>query len=154
MRKNFGEFDCCGHKYDAYTSINLHDSPSLIPSPTQMDSLTGRKVCGEVGTGAASLTARFSTRGAIGARRPPGLGWTPWSEEERKTGTSRTATPPRLSPSETAGTSTKTAAPPAPRHRTLRKRAISWDSPSRCPPSSDNTSPRRSGGGRSGQTGG
>lgn len=79
-------------------NMNLHDGSSFIPSSAQMDSLTSRRVCGEGGTGAASLKTRFSTRerrGAVGARRPPGPGWTPW-KEERETGTSRNPPAPRL----------------------------------------------------------
>lgn len=147
---------CCSQKYEAYPSINLHASSSLIPSSTQMDSLPG-----EVGAGAASLKTRFSTReqrGAVGAPSPPGLGWTPWNQEERKAGISRNPMAPRLLPSKPAGTNTKTAAPPVPHHQTLRKRAISWDNPYRCPLSSENISLRRaergSGGGRGSETGG
>lgn len=82
---------CCCQKYETYTNLNLLETSSLIPSSTQMDSLT---VSGEVGTGAPSPRTSFSTRepsGANGARGPPGLGWTPWSEE----GTSRDPMTPR-----------------------------------------------------------
>lgn len=132
---------------------------SLIPSSTQMDSLIVSEVCGEAGTGAPSPQTRLSTRepnGAIGARGPPGLGWTPWSEE----GTSRDPTAPRPLPSSPARPNTKTAVPPVPHHQTLRKKAISWDNPYLCPLSSENISLRRaqaerkSKGGRCSETGG
>lgn len=142
---------CCSLNSEAY----ITNMSPLIPSPTQMVSLIS-----EVGTGAVSPRSRFSTleqRGAIVARGPPDLGWMPWSGGARKTEV--TATPHPL-PSNPASTNMKTAAPPAPHHQTLRRRAISWDSPYLCPLSSENINPGRApakgrnGRGRSSETGG
>lgn len=151
---------CLIYKYETYTSINHHDSSSLIPSSTQMDSLTARKGCSGVGTGAVSPRTRFSTReqrGATGARSPPGLGWTPWNKE-KKTGTGRNPTTPHVLRSKPASTNTKTPVPPVPRRRIRRKKVISLDNPYRCPLSSENISlrraERRSRGGRCREIGG
>lgn len=151
---------CCRQKYEPYTSINHHDSSSFIPSSTQMDSLTARKGCSEVGTGAVSPRTRFFTReqrGATGARSPPGLGWTPWNKG-KKTGIRRNPTTPHVLRSKPARTNTKTPVPPVPHHQIRRKKVISWDNPYRCPLSSENISlrraERRSRGGRCSEIGG
>lgn len=145
VRNNFrvlNLFDSVKSFVEASTNIHLLEASSSIPSSTQMDSLTVSEVCGEAGTVAPSPQTRLSTpeqSGAIGARGPPGLSWTPWSEE----GTSGDPTTPRPLPSNPARTNTKTAVPPVPHHQTLRKKAISWDSPYLCPLSSGNISLRR-----------
>lgn len=63
----------------------------MISTSNQMDPLTTSGVCGEGGAIAASPPTLPSTReqrGAPGARGPTGLGWTLWTGEPRKSGTS------------------------------------------------------------------
>lgn len=110
-----------------------------------MDPLITSGVCGEGGAVVASpptLLFTMEQRGATDTPGPNGLDWTPWTGGASETGTSEALPALPHWPCSQASTNMKTVLL-APHPQTQRKRASFWDSPYLCPPSSENSHPRK-----------